>query len=141
MQAVGAASDASAPLENELREILTKLQQSFTQLIHPNASIVRRHNTHTIQRSAAQTHRCNSAAVDLPCVLSLMACLMRCDAQIGESYEDKNVVDEGESMIGVDTASTQLLGGIARFRPIAAALVWLVGAAERVTLRRMGVKP
>ena len=34
-------------------------------------------------------------------------------------------VDEGESMIGVDTASTQLLGGIARFRPIAAALVWL----------------
>jgi beta-glucosidase len=32
-------------------------------------------------------------------------------------------VDEGESMIGVDTASTQLLGGIARFRPIAAILV------------------
>ena len=26
-------------------------------------------------------------------------------------------------MIGVDTASTQLLGGIARFRPVAAILV------------------
>jgi len=32
-------------------------------------------------------------------------------------------VDEGESLIGVDTASTQLLGGIARFRPVAAILV------------------
>ncbi len=32
-------------------------------------------------------------------------------------------VDEGESMIGVDTAATQLLGGIARFRAVAAILV------------------
>jgi beta-glucosidase len=32
-------------------------------------------------------------------------------------------VDEGESLIGVDTASTQLLGGIARFQPVAAILV------------------
>ena len=32
-------------------------------------------------------------------------------------------VDEGESMIGVDTASTQLFGGLARFRPVAAVMV------------------
>jgi beta-glucosidase len=32
-------------------------------------------------------------------------------------------LDEGESMIGVDTPTTQLLGGIARFRPVAALLV------------------
>jgi beta-glucosidase len=32
-------------------------------------------------------------------------------------------VDEGESMIGVDTATTQLLGGIARYRPVAAVRV------------------
>ena len=31
--------------------------------------------------------------------------------------------DEGESLIGVDVESTQLLGGIARFRPFAATLV------------------
>ncbi len=34
-------------------------------------------------------------------------------------------VDEGESMIGVDTPTTQLLGGVARFRPVAALLVKL----------------
>lgn len=34
-------------------------------------------------------------------------------------------LDEGESMIGVDTPTTQLLGGIARFRPVAALLVKL----------------
>lgn len=31
-------------------------------------------------------------------------------------------VDEGESLVGVDTASTQLFGGLARFRLVAAAL-------------------
>ena len=40
--------------------------------------------------------------------------------------------DEGESMIGVDTASTRLLGGIARFRPIAAGLVWLAARVAKV---------
>ena len=45
-------------------------------------------------------------------------------------------VDEGESMIGVDAASTQLLGGIARFRPIAAALVWL--ASRVAKLKKFG---
>jgi len=45
-------------------------------------------------------------------------------------------VDEGESMIGVDTASTQLLGGIARFRLIAAAMVKL--AARVATLKKFG---
>lgn len=44
--------------------------------------------------------------------------------------------DEGESMIGVDTASTQLLGGIARFRPIAAVLVKV--AARVAKLRKFG---
>jgi beta-glucosidase len=44
--------------------------------------------------------------------------------------------DEGESMIGVDTASTQLLGGIARFRPIAAGLVRL--AARVAKLKKFG---
>ena len=39
--------------------------------------------------------------------------------------------DEGESMIGVDTASTQLLGGVARFRPVAATLVRLAVRAAR----------
>ena len=39
-------------------------------------------------------------------------------------------VDEGESIIGVDVASTRLLGGIARFRPVASVLVQL---AARVT--------
>jgi len=44
--------------------------------------------------------------------------------------------DEGESLIGVDTASTQLLGGVARFRPLAAALVKV---AARVTkLKKFG---
>lgn len=45
-------------------------------------------------------------------------------------------VDEGESMIGVDTATTQLLGGIARFRPVAAALVKV--AARVAKLKRFG---
>ena len=45
-------------------------------------------------------------------------------------------VDEGESMIGVDTAATQLLGGIARFRPVAAVLVRV--AARVAKLRRYG---
>ncbi len=41
--------------------------------------------------------------------------------------------DEGESLIGVDVESTQLLGGIARFRPFAAVLVKV---AARVTKRK-----
>ena len=41
-------------------------------------------------------------------------------------------VDEGESMIGVDAASTQLLGGIARFRPVAAILVRLAARVARL---------
>lgn len=41
-------------------------------------------------------------------------------------------VDEGESMIGVDTASTQLLGGVARFRPVAAILVKLAARVSRL---------
>jgi beta-glucosidase len=45
-------------------------------------------------------------------------------------------VDEGESLIGVDTASTQLLGGIARFRPFAAALVKV--AARVAKLKNFG---
>ncbi len=45
-------------------------------------------------------------------------------------------VDEGESMIGVDTASTQLLGGIARFRPVAAILVRV--AARVSALKKFG---
>ena len=45
-------------------------------------------------------------------------------------------VDEGESMIGVDTASTQLLGGIARFRPVAAILVKV--AARVAKLKKFG---
>lgn len=44
--------------------------------------------------------------------------------------------DEGESLIGVDTASVQLFGGIARFRPVAAVLVRI--AARVATLRRFG---
>ena len=39
--------------------------------------------------------------------------------------------DEGESMIGVDTASTQLLGGIARFRPVAAVMVRIATRVAR----------
>ena len=45
-------------------------------------------------------------------------------------------VDEGESMIGVDAASTQLLGGVARFRPIAAVLVRV--AAQVAKLKKFG---
>ena len=45
-------------------------------------------------------------------------------------------VDEGESMIGVDTASTQLLGGIVRFRPLAAVLVRV--AAQVAKLKKFG---
>lgn len=45
-------------------------------------------------------------------------------------------VDEGESLIGVDTASTQLLGGVARFRPIAAILVRV--AAQLTKLKKFG---
>ena len=45
-------------------------------------------------------------------------------------------VDEGESLIGVDTASTQLLGGIARFRPFAAVLVKV--AARVAKLKNFG---
>lgn len=41
-------------------------------------------------------------------------------------------VDEGESLIGVDTASTQLLGGITRFRPFAAALVRLAARVSKL---------
>lgn len=44
--------------------------------------------------------------------------------------------DEGESMIGVDTASTQLLGGIARFRPVAAVLVRI--ATQVARFKRFG---
>jgi beta-glucosidase len=44
--------------------------------------------------------------------------------------------DEGESMIGVDTATTRLFGGIARFRPVAAALVKLAGLAS--ALKKFG---
>ena len=44
--------------------------------------------------------------------------------------------DEGESMIGVDTASTQLLGGIARFRPFAAVMVRV--AAQVAKLKKFG---
>lgn len=39
--------------------------------------------------------------------------------------------EEGESMMGVDTAATQLLGGIARFRPVAALLVKLAARVAR----------
>lgn len=39
--------------------------------------------------------------------------------------------DEGESMIGVDTPSTQLLGGIARLRPVAAVMVRLAARVAR----------
>ena len=39
--------------------------------------------------------------------------------------------EEGESMIGVDTASTQLLGGITRFRPVAAAIVRIAARVAR----------
>lgn len=39
--------------------------------------------------------------------------------------------DEGESMIGVDTPTTQLLGGVARLRPVAAALVRLAARIAR----------
>ncbi len=45
-------------------------------------------------------------------------------------------VDEGESMIGVDTASTRLLGGVARFRPVAAVLV--KAAAQVARLKKFG---
>jgi beta-glucosidase len=45
-------------------------------------------------------------------------------------------VDEGESLIGVDTASTQLLGGVARFRPFAAVLVKV--AARVAKLKNFG---
>jgi beta-glucosidase len=41
-------------------------------------------------------------------------------------------VDEGESMIGVDTASTQLIGGIARFRPVAAILVRIAATVGKL---------
>jgi beta-glucosidase len=41
-------------------------------------------------------------------------------------------VDEGESLIGVDTASTQLLGGIARFRPVAAILVKIAATVGKL---------
>jgi hypothetical protein len=44
--------------------------------------------------------------------------------------------DEGESMIGVDTASTQLLGGVARFRPFAAVMVRV--AAQVAKLKKFG---
>ena len=44
--------------------------------------------------------------------------------------------DEGESMIGVDAAATQLLGGIARFRPVATLLVKL--AARVAKLKKFG---
>ena len=44
--------------------------------------------------------------------------------------------DEGESMIGVDTAATQLLGGIARFRPVAAVMVRI--AARVARLKKFG---
>lgn len=40
--------------------------------------------------------------------------------------------DEGESLIGVDTASTQLLGGVARFRPFAAALVKVAARVSKL---------
>jgi hypothetical protein len=65
---VGASSDASAPLENELREIVTKLQQSFTQLIHQNASIVRRQRS---TATAQQRSRLTATQVNRPCALSL----------------------------------------------------------------------
>jgi beta-glucosidase len=40
--------------------------------------------------------------------------------------------DEGESMVGVDTATTRLFGGIARWRPVAAVLSTVLGrVAER----------
>ena len=48
-------------------------------------------------------------------------------------------MDEGESMIGVDTASTQLLGGIARFRPLAAVLVRV--AAQVAKLKKFDRDP
>lgn len=41
-------------------------------------------------------------------------------------------VDEGESMIGVDTATTRLLGGIARFRPVAAVMVRIATRVARM---------
>lgn len=44
--------------------------------------------------------------------------------------------DEGESLIGVDTASTRLFGGIVRFRPIAAVLVRV--AAQVARLKKFG---
>ena len=40
--------------------------------------------------------------------------------------------DEGESLVGMDTASTQLLGGIARFRPLAAVLVKVAARVTRL---------
>ena len=45
-------------------------------------------------------------------------------------------VDEGESLIGVDTAAIRLLGGIARFRPVAAILVKV--AAQMSKRKKLG---
>jgi beta-glucosidase len=42
-------------------------------------------------------------------------------------------LDEGESMVGVDTPTTRLLGGIARFRPVAALMV---KAAARIARKK-----
>jgi hypothetical protein len=37
---VGSDLSASAPLEGELRELITKLQQSFAQLVHPTSTVI-----------------------------------------------------------------------------------------------------
>jgi beta-glucosidase len=59
-----------------------------------------------------------------------------CEADAAVVVVGLSATDEGESMIGVDTASTQLLGGAASFRPLAAVLVRV--AARVAKLRRFG---
>lgn len=69
--------------------------------------------------------------VDGPDVAAAVAAARDADAAV--VVVGLSSVDEGESMIGVDVATMQLLGGITRFRPIAQALVTM---AARVAKRK-----
>ena len=61
MSGVGGASAGveSSPLETELRDLITKMQSSFTQIIHSQAAIVRA-NRGTWARKGGHRTGCHS---------------------------------------------------------------------------------
>lgn len=75
--------------------------------------------------------RLGSKLIHLPAADPAAAAAVARDADAAIVVVGLSSKDEGESMIGVDTPTTQLIGGIARLRPVAAAMVRIAARVAR----------